>query len=58
MDNYGVKKYVTDGLIDKYFSDINPDLRTVGMIGYTTELISNISEDALNTLSLLYREFP
>ena len=59
IDNYGVKKYVTDGLIDKYFGDINPDLRTVGMIGYTTELISNISEDALNTLSLLYREsFP
>lgn len=59
IDNYAVKDYVENNLIDKYFKDIDVSLRTVGMIGYTTELISNISEDAFNTGSVLFREtFP
>lgn len=59
IDNYSVKKFVTDSLIDKYFSDIDINLRTVGTVGYTSELVSTISEDAFNTGSVLFREsFP
>lgn len=59
IDNYAVKDFVKNNLLDKYFSDIDVSLRTVGMVGYTTELISNISEDAFNTGSVLFREtFP
>lgn len=59
VDNYAVKEFVTDGLVDKYFSDIDVNLRTVGMVGYTSEMVSNISEDAFNTGSVLFREsFP
>lgn len=58
-DNYSVKKYTEDVLVDKYFSDIDANLRTVGMIGFTTEQVSNISEDLFNTASVLFREtFP
>lgn len=59
IDNYAVKEFVTNELADKYFEDIDLDLRNVGMFGYTTELISNISEDTFNTASVLFREsFP
>ena len=59
IDNYAVKDFVKNNLLDEYFSDIDVSLRTVGMVGYTTELISNISEDAFNTGSVLFREtFP
>ena len=59
IDSTSVKKFVTDTLVDKYFPEIDPDLRTVGVIGYTSELISDISEDAFNTGSLLFNElFP
>mgnify|MGYP001707582185 CR=1 FL=1 len=53
-DNYSVKKYTEDVLVDKYFSDIDANLRTVGMIGFTTEQVSNISEDLFNTASVLF----
>lgn len=59
IDNYAVKEFVQNGLIDSYFDDIDVDLRTISMVGYTTELISNCSEDAFNTGSVLFREsFP
>ena len=59
IDNYAVKEFVTEELADKYFGDIDLNLRNVGMFGYTTELISNISEDTFNTASVLFREsFP
>ena len=59
IDNYSVKEFIENNLIEKYFPDVDVSLRTVGMVGYTTELISNISEDAFNTGSVLFREtFP
>ena len=59
IDNYSVKEFAKDKLMDTYFSDIDMNLRNVGMFGYTTELITNISEDTFNTGSVLFREsFP
>ena len=59
IDNFAVKKFVTDGLIDTYFDDIDVNLRTISMVGFTTELITNCTEDAFNTGSVLFREcFP
>ena len=58
-DNFSVKEFAEKTLVPKYFSDIDPSLRTVGMIGYTTEQLSNISEDVFNSVSVLFREtFP
>ena len=56
VDNFAVKDYVDNGLIEKYFGEIDVSLRTVGMVGYTTELITNCSEDTFNTGSVLFRE--
>lgn len=71
IDNYSIKQFVggkgaghsTSGLVDYYFnknkSGIDPSLRNVGLIGMTTELISNIAEDGFNATSVLFREtFP
>ena len=59
VDNFSVKEYVENGLLDKYFEDIDVSLRTVGMVGYTTELITNCTEDTFNAGSILFREsFP
>ena len=59
IDNTGIKEYVQNGLIEEYFGDIDVSLRTIGLLGYTTELISNCSEDVFNTGSVLFREsFP
>ena len=56
LDNTAVKQYAEETLVPKYFPDIDVSLRTVGTIGYTTELITNISEDAFNATSVLFRE--
>lgn len=59
IDNYSIKEFVTNNLIQKYFPDIDVSLRTVGMVGMTSELISNIAEDSFNATSALFREsFP
>lgn len=71
IDNYSIKQFVggrgaghtTSGLVDYYFSKsksgIDPSLRNVGLIGMTTELISNVAEDGFNATSVLFREtFP
>ena len=38
----------------EYFEDIDPSRRTVGMIGFTTERVTNIAEDAFNTGTVLF----
>ena len=59
IDNFSVKEFTKDELIKKYFPDIDASLRSVGMIGFTTEQVSNISEDLFNTATVLFREtFP
>ena len=59
VDNYAVKDFTNDVLVDKYFPDIDVSTRTVGMIGMTSEIVSNIAEDTFNTGTVYLREtFP
>lgn len=58
-DNYSIKEFVTGDLIAKYFPDIDVSLRSVGMVGMTSELVSDVAEDSFNASSVLFREiFP
>lgn len=58
-DNYAIKEFITNTLVAKYFPDIDVSLRTIGMVGMTSELISNIAEDSFNSAVALFREsFP
>lgn len=58
-DNYSVKEQSVNTIIPKYFDSDDVSDRTSGMVGFTTEQISNISEDVFNTASVLFREqFP
>lgn len=59
VDNFSVKEFAENDLMGKYFGEEEVSDRTVGMLGYTTELLSHISEDAFNMGSVLFREsFP
>lgn len=59
IDNFAVKNFSQKDLLEKYFPDIDINLRTIGMLGYVNEQISNITEDVFNTGSVLFREmFP
>lgn len=59
IDNFSVKELMSDEIIPEYFPDIDPSLRSVGTLGYLTELVTNYGEDGFNTASLLFREaFP
>lgn len=59
IDNYSAKEFATYELIPKYFDEDEVSDRTVGMVGYTTEIISQLSEDAFNAGSVFFREsFP
>lgn len=55
-DNFDIKDQTANRLVPEYFDDIDVNLRTVGMVGFTTEQIGNISEDTFNTGSILYQE--
>lgn len=58
-DNYSVKEQAVNVIVPKYFDSEEVSDRTSGMLGFTTEQLSNISEDAFNTASVLFREqFP
>ena len=58
-DNFSIKAFISDELIEKYFPDVDVSIRTTGTIGLLSEQISNISEDAFNTASVYFREaFP
>ena len=59
IDNFAVKDFSQGELLEKYFPDIDVNLRTIGMLGYVNEQISNITEDVFNTGSVFFREmFP
>ena len=59
IDNYAIKKFVTETLVPKYFPDVDASLRTIGMVGMMSELVSNVAEDSFNATSVLFREsFP
>ena len=61
IDNFSVKKFTEENLIDKYFPDIDVSLRTVGMVGFTTEQVSKIyliqQLSFLERLSLIEHRF-
>ena len=59
VDNYSVKEFAMYELVPKYFDEDEVSDRTICMVGYTTEILSQLSEDAFNTGSVLFREsFP
>ena len=59
VDNFAVKEFAQDVLVAKYFPDADVNLRTIGLVGYVGEQISNITEDVFNTGSVFFREmFP
>ena len=59
IDNFAIKEFVKDSLIPKYFTDDDISLRTVGLVGMMSEMLSNIAEDGFNATSVLFREiFP
>lgn len=55
---YSIKDFASKELIPKYFSEDVSKLN-IGLLGYTTELISNITEDSFNMVSSFIKEmFP
>ena len=56
IDNFSVKKGVEENLIPKYFEGQDVSDLNVGMLGLTTELISDGFEDVFNSVSTLYEE--
>ena len=59
IDNFAIKEFVKDSLIPKYFTDEDISLRTVGLVGMMSEMVSNVAEDGFNATSVLFREiFP
>ena len=59
VDNYAVKDFTSNVLVEKYFDETDVSTRSVGMLGMTTEIMSNIAEDVFNTGTVYLREtFP
>ena len=56
-DNFDFKKLTTDILVPKYFPDQPVSSRMSGLLGLTTEQLSNISEDTFYSVSTLLKEF-
>lgn len=56
QDNFSIKDFSQTTLVPKYFEDVDVSDLNVGLLGYTTELISDVAEDTFNTTSLLYSE--
>ena len=57
---YNIKDYMVNTIAPKYFTDIDNinDLH-VGLFGYITETMSDITNDALFTIASMYKEsFP
>lgn len=56
--NYSIREFASNNLIPKFFAeDVNK--LNVGLLGYTTELISTITEDSFNVISNFIKEmFP
>lgn len=55
IDNFAVKEF-GDALLTTYYPDTDVNKRTVGMVGYVGEQVSNITEDVFNTGSVFFRE--
>ena len=57
---YDIKDYITNTVAPKYFSGItNMNDLTVGLFGYVTDVLADITNDTMFTISSLYKEiFP
>lgn len=56
IDNFSIKESIIDELIPKYFPGEDISTLNVGLIGLTSELIANTTEDTFNTVSTLMKE--
>lgn len=56
IDNFSIKEMAKTDLVPKYFEGKDVSNLNVGLLGYTTELISDGLEDTFNTVSLLHEE--
>lgn len=58
-DNFSIKETAMTTLGEKYFGDLDLSALNVGALGFTLEQIANITEDAFNSISVLFNEsFP
>ena len=58
-DNFSIKETAMSTLGEKYFGDVDLAGLNVGALGFTLEQIANVTEDAFNTISILFNEsFP
>ena len=55
-DNFSVKELAKTNLVPKYFEGEEVSDLNIGLLGYTTELISDGLEDTFNTVSTLHDE--
>ena len=57
IDNYAIKEFVKDSLVPKYFTDDDISLRTVGLVGMMSEMVSPIEQKFLNLFTLMQHYF-
>ena len=55
VDNYAMKKFTENELMRTYFDTDEVSDLSIGMIGLTTEQITNFTEDNFNMASVLIR---
>ena len=55
-DDINMKEEIINELVPKYFPDIDVNKRIIGLLGLTTELISNSTESVFHAISTLSQE--
>lgn len=56
---YSIKEFALNEIVPKYFDIGNVNLMNVGLIGYVSDLVANMTEDTFNSISTYIREiFP
>lgn len=56
---YSIKEFALNEIVPKYFDIENVNLMNVGLIGYVSDLVANMTEDTFNSISTYIREiFP
>jgi len=57
--NYSIKELAINDIAPKYFDMVDINQLNIGMFGYSTEMISNTTEDTFNAVSIFLKEmFP
>lgn len=57
--NYKIKKFAMEEVAPKYFPEESLDAYNIGLIGYSTDIVANATEDMFNTVPMLMNEmFP